>query len=194
MFDKKKMNFAIGVVLGACTTFSAFAQLNNAPTINTLSQLQRAEHEKAAQKRMEALNPPPPTPPTPTQPTAAEIAAKAAAVVKPKEVFNTTKTVVAIYGRQGSEVAEIAMPDGLVRKILTGQNFEGYKVTAITKSRVNLEKIVSSDSAQNNTKVRKAKYSSGTYKHNRNAQKTASSDKKVETPRTLSLQTGGKFD
>jgi len=110
-----------------------------APTITTMSQLQRAELEREARRRLEKLNPPPPAPPPAPAASSPAAVAAATAARAPRVEPDTTKEVVAIYGFQGKETAEIRMPDGTVMKAAAGMQSPGFKVLRVERDAVLVE-------------------------------------------------------
>ncbi len=172
---------ALALTLGQ----SAHAQLENAPTINALSQLQRAEIEKAAQKRMEQLNPPPPPP---LVPVAAPVV-KVEAAPKPKPVV--TKTIWAIYGRQGAELTEIAMPDGSVVKAVAGQHVQDFKVVSVGNGVVVIERPMAEAAKKGATRRHSASHASSSKSRPDNRRAAPAASPRVHT---IQLVTGDKFD
>lgn len=162
-----------------------------APTIATLSQLQRAEIDADVKKRLEKLNPPPPPPPVATKPaeTAAMVAKRTQATKPPEPV--TTKTVLAIYGPQGQEQVEILMPDNSIVKTSVnasrGSATPGFRVTRIVNGSVMVE-VLAKQSAPKADKAHKKPHGKGADKAVP-VQSTASTVMQMFT-----VPVGGKFN
>ena len=105
------------------------------PTIEALSSAQRLEMDAEVKKRLakalDANTPPVVAVPMP----AIAVPSQPVPVVKLPPP-DTTKTVVAIYGLVGQEVADIRMPNGTVVIAKAGSNVGGYEVVRVAAQAV----------------------------------------------------------
>lgn len=115
---------------------AVFAQgLQQAPTIQTLSNIKVAEREKETQDRLQKLAPPAPAP-------AASKAAseKLELLVRPAPTPKIRR-VLSIYGRAGQEQADVARADGVVETVRAGAVFDGFRVLSIGPDGVQFERL-----------------------------------------------------
>jgi type IV pilus biogenesis protein PilP len=102
-------------------------------TIDTLVRLRQAELQEEFNQRVRRLLPAPPLA------TAAAAPARAASMpdfYKPAPA--PPKRVAAIYGRRGSELADIELPGGQMITVATGARIEPYRITDINAAGVEL--------------------------------------------------------
>lgn len=111
---------AVALVIGMALPHISFAQV----TINTLSDLQRADLDRQIAEKQKSLidSAKPPAPPA-SMPDAALLARKLpdALLSLAPPAPPPTKQVLAIYGQQGSEKVEISLPDGTIVAAKPGQ-------------------------------------------------------------------------
>lgn len=141
MFDKSKLMVLI-FSMAASTAANAQAastpmDLSAAPTIDALSKLARVEMDQEVQKRNAKII-------GAAAPVAAPVAGPLANPVfvprkQPEMVQSKAKKVLAIYGRPGTEVAEIRLPGGMVGIFRTGANGGDFRMVRIEKSAVVVE-------------------------------------------------------
>lgn len=106
-------------------------------TVDTLIRLRQAEMQQEVQQRLKRLAPPPAAP--------APAAAASAPVLKlplMQEPPPPTKRVAAIYGRSGSETADIELSSGEVRKVAAGAVVEGWRVMSIDPGGVEVRGVL----------------------------------------------------
>jgi type IV pilus biogenesis protein PilP len=102
-------------------------------TIDTLVRLRQAELQEEFNQRVRRLLPAPPVA------TAAAAPARAASMpdfYKPSPP--PPKRVAAIYGRKGSELADIELPSGQMITVAAGARIEPYRITDISTAGVEL--------------------------------------------------------
>jgi hypothetical protein len=126
-----------------------------APTIGLLSDIQRREREADVAARLakiSAATAPPPAPaPAPVK------------VVKPRVLPGATvqegalKRVLAIYGAEGDEMADVAMPDGSIQTVRAGHTYGGFKVLSVSGQavRVDTSRLVKVSNAEAKAQGRK---------------------------------------
>lgn len=117
------------------------ATAGRAPTIDALDAAQRREYDADVRKRfaktLEASNPP-----VAAVPAAASASAVPAMTWSPPVEHappaDTRKTVVAIYGPVGEEVADIRLPDDSIVTVTAGADVAGFAVVRVTPQAVEL--------------------------------------------------------
>lgn len=109
------------------------ASMRNSPTIAALDQAQRAHFAAEVAKSIEDAT----RPPASEVPVAVAVAASAPTVVivaEPRYIApppDTTKTVLAIYGPVGREMADIQLPSGEVVVASVGWTYQGYRLVRV---------------------------------------------------------------
>jgi len=103
-----------------------------APTVEALSNAQRLEIDAEVRKRMTSALTPPSSGAAASAPAAPTVISYPIVRTERAPPPDTTKTVLAIYGPVGQEVADIRLPNGSVMTARAGTNVQGYQVLRIT--------------------------------------------------------------
>lgn len=128
---------------------SSSSLAGKSPTIAALNTAQKMEIDAEVRRRigkaLSAATPAAPVAAAPAQATAPLPVISRPPVVKvAKRAPDITKTVVAIYGPAGQEVADVRMPDGSIVTAKRGSSVEGFEVLRVSPQSVDLSAVVSS--------------------------------------------------
>lgn len=120
----------LAAAMGCTGGVFAQASSSGAITVDDLVRLRQAELQDELNKRIKKLQPPAAPPPVAAAPV--KSIASPLLVAAPPPAPPPTKRVAAIYGRVGSEVADIELPSGQLRRVAAGDLVEGWKVLAVS--------------------------------------------------------------